>query len=217
MMSQIIAALMPLLGMAILFGIIIGLLKSFNSKIKGKVGEFAVKMQISKYLDERYIGLHDLTFEDDNGTTQIDHLLLSPFGIFVIETKNYTGWIFGTERQKTWTQKIYKNSYKFQNPLHQNYRHVKAIEKVLAAVVEPEIIHSFVVFHQGCEFKTEIPAQVFMGSDWVNYVKQFNQAILTETQLKRIQFKLEKAALAASFQTNRQHVKNLKQQHAEKL
>jgi len=43
-----------------------------------------------------------LTLPDGEGsTTQIDHFLLSPYGLFVIETKNYKGWIFGSERQKT--------------------------------------------------------------------------------------------------------------------
>ncbi|OTG79803.1 nuclease-related domain-containing protein [Acinetobacter sp. ANC 4648] len=214
-MSQIISAIMPLFWMVIVFSIIFTCIRVFKSKIKGKVGEFAVKVQISKYLDSRYIDLHDLTFNDDQGTTQIDHVLISPFGIFVIETKNYTGWIFGSERQKTWTQKIYKQAYKFQNPLHQNYRHVKAIEKILEDVIEPEMIHSFVIFHQGCEFKTEIPKRVFIGRDWINYVKQFDQQILTETKLKRIQLKLEKEALVRSFQTDRQHVRNLKNQHSE--
>ncbi len=73
--------------------------------------------------------LNDLTLPDGEGaTTQIDHLLLSPFGVFVIETKNYKGWIFGSERQKQWTQKIYKKSFKFQNPIHQNYKHMKVLE-----------------------------------------------------------------------------------------
>ena len=58
--------------------------------------------------------LNDCTLPDEQtGTTQIDHILLSPYGIFIIETKNYQGWIFGGERQKHWTQKIYKNLLSF--------------------------------------------------------------------------------------------------------
>ncbi len=89
--------------------------KLFKPFLKGKLGEFAVAAHVKLYLkDPQYILLNDLTLPDGTGaTTQIDHLLLSPCGIFVIETKNYKGWIFGNERQKTWIQKIYKNSYKF--------------------------------------------------------------------------------------------------------
>ena len=104
--------------------LIVGVVKAFKPIIKGKFGEFAVKTHVKLYLKEHYVLLNDCTLPDgQGGTTQIDHILLSPFGIFIIETKNYKGWIFGTERQKTWTQKIYKNSYKFQNPLHKNYKH----------------------------------------------------------------------------------------------
>ena len=91
----------------ILFGI--GLLKAFKPYLKGKFGEFAVQAHVKLYLDERYILINDVTLPDEQGgTTQIDHIVLSPFGVFVIETKNYKGWIFGGERQKMWTQKIYK-------------------------------------------------------------------------------------------------------------
>lgn len=100
---------------------IIPVFKMFVPYIKGKLGEYIVQYHAKKFLNEDYILLNDLTFLDqDNQTTQIDHILLSPYGIFVIETKNYKGWIFGSSHQK-----IYKSSHKFQNPLHQNYKHIK--------------------------------------------------------------------------------------------
>ena len=49
----------------------------------------------------------------------------------VIETKNMKGWIFGNKDQKTWTQKIFKETHKFQNPLFQNYKHTKTLESLL--------------------------------------------------------------------------------------
>lgn len=86
--------------------------KLFKPFLKGKLGEFAVATHVKLYLKgPEYRLLNDLTLPDGDGsTTQIDHFLLSPYGLFVIETKNYKGWIFGGERQKTWTQKLYKNS-----------------------------------------------------------------------------------------------------------
>ena len=88
------------------FGVMI--FKLFKPFLKGKLGEFTVAIHAKLYLkDPQYLLLNDLTLPDgEGGTTQIDHLLLSPYGIFVIETKNYKGWIFGNERQKIWTQKI---------------------------------------------------------------------------------------------------------------
>jgi len=62
---------------------------------------------------------------------QIDHLILSVYGIFVIETKNYSGWIFGNEKSEYWTQVIYKDKFRFYNPIKQNWSHVYALKKLL--------------------------------------------------------------------------------------
>ena len=148
--------------------------------------------------------------DEQNETTQIDHILLSPFGVFVIETKNYKGWIFGGERQKTWTQKIYKKSFKFQNPLHQNYKHQKVLEAVLADIVDPALIHSVVVFMPDCEFKTQMPQNVFRGAAWTDYIKSFADPVIPPMKLKRIQLRIEKEVLEKSWKTNCQHVENLK-------
>jgi hypothetical protein len=149
----------------------------------------AVSTHVRLYLKGRqYLLLNDLALPDGTGaTTQIDHLLLSPYGIFVIETKNYKDWIFAGERQKTWTQKIYRQIYKFQNPLYQNYMHIKVMEQLLADMLEPDLLHSVIVFMLDAEFKTPMPKQVFRGANWTDYVKSFDQPLISETRLKRIQ------------------------------
>lgn len=71
-------------------------------------------MHVKRYLNDDYVLLNDCTLPDDRGgTTQIDHILISPYGVFVIETKNYKGWIFGSAHQKKWTQQIYKKDLNF--------------------------------------------------------------------------------------------------------
>ncbi len=211
MLSQIFAQLGSSFWWIILVFIAIGILKAFKPFIKGKVGELAVHVKL--YLkDPQYILLNDCTLPDEqSGTTQIDHILLSPFGIFVIETKNYTGWIFGGERQKMWTQKIYKNSYKFQNPLHQNYKHMKVLEDVLSDIVEPEYLHSVIVFMPESEFKTAMPSNVFRGAAWTDYVKGFQDEVIPAMKLKRIKLRIEKEVLEKSWKTNQMHVENLRQ------
>ena len=213
MLSQIFAQLGSSFWWIILVFIAIGILKAFKPFIKGKVGELAVAVHVKLYLkDPQYILLNDCTLPDEqSGTTQIDHILLSPFGIFVIETKNYTGWIFGGERQKMWTQKIYKNSYKFQNPLHQNYKHMKVLEDVLSDIVEPEYMHSVIVFMPESEFKTAMPSNVFRGAAWTDYVKGFQDEVIPAMKLKRIKLRIEKEVLEKSWKTNRMHVENLRQ------
>ena len=217
MINQIFTPLLSTFWWLVLVLIIITLIKFFKPFLKGKLGEFAVSTHVKLYLDKQnYSLLNDCTLLDEqNQTTQIDHILLSPFGIFVIETKNYKGWIFGSERQKNWTQKIYKKSYKFQNLLHQNYKHQKVLEYVLADIVDADQIHSVIVFMPDCEFKTTMPSNVFRGAGWINYVKQFKKTTIPPMKLKRIQYRLEKEILEKSWQTNRQHVQNLKDKFTE--
>ncbi len=217
MITQIFAPLWSTLGWILLLFIAVALFKAFKPFLKGKMGEFAVSAHVKLYLDkDHYILLNDCTLPDEqNQTTQIDHILLSPFGVFVIETKNYKGWIFGGERQKTWTQKIYKKSFKFQNPLHQNYKHQKVLEAVLADIVDPALIHSVVVFMPDCEFKTQMPRNVFRGAAWTDYIKSFADPVIPPMKLKRIQLRIEKEVLQKSWKTNRQHVENLKTYHSE--
>lgn len=212
MIAQIFAPLLSTFGWILLLFIAIVLFKAFKPILKGKMGEFAVSAHVKLYLDkDHYILLNDCTLPDEqNQTTQIDHILLSPFGVFVIETKNYKGWIFGGERQKTWTQKIYKKSFKFQNPLHQNYKHQKVLEAVLADIIDPALIHSVVVFMPDCEFKTQMPSNVFRGAAWTDYIKSFADPVIPPMKLKRIQLRIEKEVLEKSWKTNRQHVENLK-------
>ncbi|AUX86361.1 NERD nuclease [Acinetobacter sp. ACNIH2] len=217
MIAQIFALLSSTFWWILLLFIVIGIIKAFKPFLKGKMGEFAVAAHVKLYLDrDSYTLLNDCTLPDEqNQTTQIDHILLSPFGIFVIETKNYKGWIFGSQHQKTWTQKIYKKSFKFQNPLHQNYKHQKVLEAVLSDIVEPQFIHSLVVFMPDCEFKTQMPQNVFRGAAWTDYVKTFQEVMIPPMKLKRIQLRIEKEVLEKSWKTNRQHVENLKLKHSE--
>ncbi len=93
---------------------------SIMSSFKGFVGESVINIATWLKLDKNiYHRLNNITLPLDNGgSTQIDHVIVSRYGIFVIETKNYKGWIYGNEKQKQWTQAFANGSkYKFQNPL----------------------------------------------------------------------------------------------------
>ena len=74
---------------------------------KGKAGEAAVNLSARLFLDKtRYHLIKNVTLPTEDGTTQIDHIIVSPYGVFVVETKNMKGWIFGNAKQRYWTQKI---------------------------------------------------------------------------------------------------------------
>jgi hypothetical protein len=191
--------------------LIAGFLKS--AWFKGRLGEALVKLAAKLYLDsETYHPIHNVTLPTDDGTTQIDHIFVSRFGLFVVETKNMKGWIFGSARQASWTQKIYKKSYKFQNPLRQNYKHTKTLEAALD--IPAEAIHSVIVFVGDSSFKTKMPENVTHGSGYIRYIKSFITTVLTEAQVQTTITAIQSGRLTASWKTDREHVKHLREKHA---
>ncbi|BBP80957.1 hypothetical protein PHLH8_05990 [Pseudomonas sp. Pc102] len=163
--------------------ILIGLLKSPLGK--GYIGECLVRLFAHWQLDRQtYQRLHNITLANPDGTTQIDHVFLSRYGIFVLETKNMSGWIFGSEQQAQWTQKLYKHSYKFQNPLRQNYKHLKALEATLG--IAPEHLHSVITFVGGSTLKTAMPANVTQGIGFIRYVGALQRWLFGEAEIDAI-------------------------------
>lgn len=179
---------------------------------KGWFGEQLVRLFAHYQLDRQtYRRLHDVTLTTPDGTTQIDHVFVSPFGIFVVETKNMSGWIFGGEKQAQWTQQIYKRRFRFQNPLRQNYKHLKALEAAMG--VTPELIHSVIVFVGGSSFKTPMPANVTEGIGFIRYIRSFQQPVFSEAQVEVMVQTLQTGRLAPSLATRRAHVERLRQRN----
>ena len=115
----------------IILTIISILFKIYFPKFKGFMGEFWVKTELGKLPKDKYIVLNDIMIKDENGTHQIDHLVLSTFGIFVIEMKNYHGLIKGKEFDNKWCHYLGHTKYYFMNPIHQNYGHMKSLANLV--------------------------------------------------------------------------------------
>lgn len=107
------------------------ILKIYYPKFRGFMGEFWVKLELRKLPKDKYVVLNDIMIKDEKGTHQIDHLVISKFGIFVIEMKNYYGLIKGKEYDNKWCQYLGKNKSYFINPIHQNFGHIKSLSNLL--------------------------------------------------------------------------------------
>mgnify|MGYP000131284809 FL=1 len=179
-------------------------------------GEALVSRAIeSNFNTPDYHLLNHITLTLEDGTTQIDHILVSRFGVFVIETKNFSGWIFANAKQATWTQVLFHKKFKFQNPIFQNMRHVNAVKNTLD-FLQPNHIKSLVVFTGDAKFKTDVPTEVFTVSKLVKYLRSHNDEVMS---LNRMQFcvgRLETARLAISGETDLAHVKSLQSRHGAK-
>ena len=137
-----------------------------------------------------YRFVRNLMLEDDSGaTTQIDLVIVSAFGIFVIEAKNYKGWIFGDRDGKRWTQSLQSFSgqarkFQFQNPLHQNYRHICVLSERTG--IPRNLFVSVVAFSRDAEFKTEMPCGVLHDDEVSDFVRTPNVEVIKPEQLDEI-------------------------------
>lgn len=179
---------------------------------KGMLGEWFINLSIRLFLDKQeYHLLKDVTLPITQGTTQIDHVIISRFGIFVIETKNMKGWIFGNPAHKTWTQQIYRRKHHFQNPLHQNHLHMMTLRSLLG--LADHQLHSVIYFIGNCTFKTPMPDNV-MQSGLIRWIRARQTVLLEEQAVNDILATLEKCRLAPTKATHRAHVAALKARHS---
>ncbi len=181
------------------------------NNLKGWFGEKATQAGMWLKLDEHhYRRFHDLIIETKLGTTQIDHVVLSPYGLFVIETKNYKGWIYGGKDQKFWTQSFGHTKFKFQNPLHQNYKHTMALSEFLN-IDHDKVVHSIVFFIGEAEFKTEMPPNV-LASGLSAYIKTFNNIVFPYTKFAILEQKLLNLSRNGTI-SSKEHVQNLEERY----
>jgi len=207
--------LIPLIALLPIFAallVLCVLVKSAGgSHFKGWLGESIVNRMCVTQLDpEHYRTLGDIYLPrpDGMGTTQIDHIVISQFGIFVIETKNYKGWIFGHEKQPQWTQQIYKAKHRFQNPLHQNSLHVKALELFLD--LPDHYFHSVVMFIGDCQFKTQLPGNV-LSRGLLPWITNHTVALLDLATIQQANARLDELHRATDRKAAaRDHVRSLK-------
>jgi hypothetical protein len=170
------------------------------------------RVVLSNFEPPEYHLLNHVTLRVYNGTTQVDHILVSRFGVFVIETKDYKGWLFANEKQPHWTQVLFHWKFRFQNPIVQNQRHVLAVQRLLD-FLPSDAIKSAVVFTGDAEFKTEIPRGVFRVPEFIGYVRGHSDEVMS---LNRVQFcvgRLETERLAVTRKTDVEHIQSLRRWH----
>lgn len=178
--------------------------------IRGWYGEKKTTFGMWLSLDSKvYRKFDDVILPSGNGTTQIDHLLVSQFGLFIVETKNLKGWIFGSESQAKWTQTLYKKKYTFQNPLRQAFRQKKVLAEFLD--INESVVRTVVYFVGDCKLKTEFPPNV-LKSGLGRYIKQYRDTVLALEDVNRITEVLTQHRSESSL-TRRDHVRSLQKRH----
>ena len=178
-------------------------------RLKGRIGEAGVNFWVKRQLDPNvYHLIPDVMLPTSDGTTQLDHVIVSRYGIFVVETKNYKGWIFGNEHDAQWTQSLYRHKSRFQNPLRQNYKHTKTLAELTG--IPEALFKSMVVFVGECTFKTVMPPNVMYLRDFPRYIKAFQTPLIRDGQVPEIVSVIGEWAGTVTNEQKANHVAHLR-------
>jgi hypothetical protein len=189
---------------------------------KGKRGEMRVSSILSQ-LPEEYTILNDLVFHTEKGTTQIDHVLVSKYGIFAIETKNYRGEIYGDDDRKKWTQIIvtdvtytkkwwktytYVTKNQFYNPAKQSLGHAFKIKEMLSAFPHLKVVPIVVFVGEAVLNNVKSRQHVVYEEDLLSVINLYKTTYLTDDDVKTVLDILEGNNVRDTV-SDRQHIKNL--------
>ncbi len=186
-----------------------------NYENKGQFGEYLTEYCLNKVKGYKEV-LKNLYLPLSNGkTTEIDLIMINSKGIFVFESKNYGGWIFGSEDQKNWTQVFpNKEKYRFYNPIMQNRTHINVISRITK--LNKENMFSFIIFSKRCELK-KVPNNTDEFTilkrenliDELDLVMRKKKEIFSVEQIKEITAKLKKYT-EVSDEVKRKHIEDIK-------
>lgn len=183
---------------------------------KGNYGEYLTFRYLEKLDNFKRFVVNVYIPKEDGTTTEIDLIMLSPTGIYVFESKNYSGWIFGDEKSQYWTQTLEnKKKNKFFNPIWQNKGHINAL-KTFLRISNDEIFKSYIVFSERCVLKkVELESssvKVIKRNQLINTIKEDIRKSKTELNVEEI---INIHARLKEFSNvdeefKRKHIENLK-------
>ncbi|MEN6537883.1 MAG: nuclease-related domain-containing protein [Bryobacteraceae bacterium] len=163
-------------------------MKSQYPKWRGRAGENFVSRKLSR-LDPEHFNVIDNLLLPSTGntvTTQLDHVVVSDYGIFCVETKSYDGWIFGSANQRYWTQQIYRHKERFYNPLYQNFAHRKAVEALVKPIYPAVPVVGFVAFPYAGKLKISGTDCVGYARDVVSKISEYTRPVISAADRARI-------------------------------
>ena len=161
------------------------LIKSYESKVKGYVGEKLVAKKLSKLNKRKYKIINNLLLKTLKGTAQIDHIVISQYGIFVIETKQYKGIITGNEYDDNWNQILFNNKEVLRNPIKQNNGHIKALKDVIPALRYKKI-NSIILFTKRSNLKVNTETTVIYYNKVIKVIKRSKKKEFTKEEVDYI-------------------------------
>lgn len=198
--------------MEIIIVAVIFLICIFKPNIKGFIGEQIVSGELRQLPEKEYRVLNDVLLKSEYGTTQIDHVIVSVYGIFVVETKNYKGWITGSEFSENWTKNMFGKKYSFRNPIKQNFAHIKVLQDITNFSHDKFI--PIVVFSGNATIKVKTNSPVIYMRELKQTIEKFRERKLGESDVAFWTEVIQKNAIT-DRKARRQHVKAVQEKIAD--
>ena len=170
-------------------------------------GERRMASLLSVLPEDKYKVINDLMVLYNGHTVQIDHVVVSQYGVFVIETKDYHGWIHGGANSDCWTQSFRSQNFKFYNPILQNKGHVEALSNMLS--LDPSLFVSIVAFSENADLQIGAMTSVLYMRQVSAFIQSYTQPLLSEERVQRICLWISSLNIDSASIRN-QHVNNVK-------
>ena len=189
---------------------------------KGRYGEFLIFKNLRYFEDQGAKFLFNVYFPKENGeTTESDVIMITSCGFIVFESKNYSGWIFGDERQTMWMQTLPQGKgrparkEKFYNPIMQNKTHIKYLRSVVGTEYA---VQSIIAFSERCALKKVTVTAPDVQVVKRNYIRQavcaaldrMPQNAITAEQIEQL-YHLLFPYSQVSEAVKQQHIQNIKE------
>ena len=186
--------------------ILILIIKLFGSKIIGWFGELWTKSEIKKLPKDKYKVINDVFIYTNDSYHQIDHVVVSPYGIFSIETKQYNGYIVGDKYDKKWVRKVGKKTYYYTNPIRQNYGHVKSLSQLLN--IDESKIFNVVCIPSRAKLNVKHDGEVVRYDEVLDKIYSYNEVIIDNVDELVEIIKLNNIT---DKKTKKEHIKNIRE------
>ena len=177
----------------------------YGNKIVGWFGEYWTRLALKKLPKDKYIILNDVFIKTNSGTHQIDHVIVSPYGIFSIETKQYNGYITGNKYDKKWIRHAGKKKYYYTNPIRQNYGHVKALSELLD--IEESKVFNIVCIPSKATLKIQHDGELVRYDTIVDKILSYNKMLIENVD--EIVNTINKNSIIDKS-IKKEHIKNIK-------
>lgn len=189
--------------------------KKASKEAVGLRGENMMRHALDDNLDAAdYVVLHDVMIPGLAGMpTQIDHLVVSRFGIFVIEMKNWMGEI--SARTRKWTKRRGGREQVLSSPVRQNERHGKTLS-VRLNIPEP-LIHALVAVSHNATFPDGMPKDVYFYSQIPEAIRRFADPVIKPEQVPEIVSAVRAWSASVSERDRERFVDNLRKRYGEEV